>query len=257
MPQLLCFLGAVVLFSGAALLQGPHPKRSVLDLGRDLVRPLVLPVLWQGLEKAHDQAGPEEQVARGRLLLRFLPEWTDGHVHFAWQLAFQASLAQKDPEQAVHRLLAALAFLENALGMGPARPVEILEAGAYMVQIRCQDKALANAFRKKTGAEPAQFVMRYLERAQAIDPRAARAEQRDIAGVAVIAALLRMRNSPAALTLLANTLHRLDSFRDQELAANWRTALVHLRSYLQGNAELKDLEEYPQLEEILDALRER
>ncbi len=255
MPQLLCFLGAVVLLSGAALLQGP-PRRSVPDLGRDLVRPVVLPVLWRSLEQAGVQAGPEEQVARGRLLLQFLPQWTDGHIHFAWRLAFETPDVQ-NPAQAFQRLQAARAFLENALGMEPTRPVEILEAMAYMVQIRCQDKALAEIFRKETGVDPAKRVDSYLERAQTIDPTKARAEQRVIGGVGLIAGQLRMRNPSAALKLLGATIRGLDGFRDLALAASWRAALVDLRSYLQGNAELEDLEKHPQLDQVLDALRKR
>ncbi|MHC4513943.1 MAG: hypothetical protein ACYTKC_01490 [Planctomycetota bacterium] len=256
MPQLLCFLVAAVLFSGAALLQRPA-RRSGLDLGRDLVRPVVLPVLWRGLEKAELQAGPEEYIARGRLLLQFLPQWTDGHVHFAWQLAFEAAKAQKDPEHALHRLLAALAFLENALSVGPTRPVEILEAMAYMVQIRGQDPALAKVFREQVGKEPAERADDYLKRAQKIDPSQARAEQRVIVRVALIAGLLRTRNRRAARELLDATLGRLAGFRDQQLAAEWRAALLDLRSYLTGKAELGDLEKYPHLDEVLDALRKR
>ncbi len=254
MPQLLCFLGAVVLLSGAALLQGP-PRRSVPDLGRDLVRPVVLPVLWRGLEQAGIQAGPEEQVARGRLLLQFLPQWTDGHIHFAWRLAFEIPDVQ-NPVQSFQRLMAALAFLENALGMEPTRPVEILEAMAYMVQIRCRNTAVAEIFRKETGMDPAKRVDSYLERAQTIDPTQARAEQR-IVGIGFIAGQLRMRNPSAALKRLAWAISGLDGFRDQALAASWRAALMDLRSYLQGTAELEDLEKHPQLDQVLDALRKR
>jgi hypothetical protein len=252
MPQLLCFLGAVLLLGGVALLRGPS-RRSVLDLGRDLVRPVVLPVLWRGLEASGIEAGPEEQAARGRLLLQFLPQWTDGHIHFAWQLAFEASRGQ-NPEQALQRLLAALAYLKSALAVEPTRPVEIWEAMAYMVQIRCQDPALAKVFRERMAKEPAEVVVDYLERAQAIDPSQARAEQRVIVGVGLIAGQLRTRNRQAALELLAATLRGLESFRDQHLAAKWRTALLDLRSYLEAGTSLQDLKKHPQLDEILYVL---
>ena len=253
MPQLLCFLGAVLLLGGVALLRGPS-RRSVLDLGRDLVRPVVLPVLWRGLEVSGIEAGPEEQAARGRLLLQFLPQWTDGHIHFAWQLAFEASRGQ-NPEQALQRLLAALAYLKSALAVEPTRPVEIWEAMAYMVQIRCQkDPALAKAFRERMGKEPAKFTDDCLAGAQRIDPSQARAEQRVIVKVALIAGLLRTRNRQAALELLAATLRGLESFRDQQLAAEWRTALLDLRSCLEAGTSLQDLKKHPQLDEILYVL---
>ncbi len=251
MPQLLCFLGAVLLLGGVALLQAP-PRRSVLDLGRDLVRPVVLPVLWRGLETSAIEAGPEEHAARGRLLLQFLPQWTDGHIHFAWQLAFEASPGQKDAEQALQRLLSALAYLNNALAMEPTRPVEIWEAMAYMVQIRCQQNpALASLFRERMAKEPAELTDYYLERAQAIDPSQSRAEHRVIGKVGLIAGQLRTRNRVAALEFLAATLRGLESFRDQHLAAEWKTALLDLKSHLEGGASLQDLKKHPQLDEIL------
>jgi len=256
MPQLLCFLGAVLLLGSVALFQGPS-QRSVLSLGRDLVRPLVLPVLWRGLERSGIEAGPEEHAARGRLLLQFLPQWTDGHIYFAWQLAFEASRGRQNPKLALQRLLAALAYLKSALAMEPTRPVEIWEAMAYMVQIRCQDPALARVFRERMGKEPAEFTDDCLAGAQRIDPSQARAEQRVIVKVSLIAGQLRTRNQQAAVELLAVTLRGLENFRDPQLAAEWRTALLDLRSYLEGGTPLSDLKKHPQLDEILKVLERR
>lgn len=257
MPPLLCFLGAVLLLGGVALLGG-SPRRSLVDLGRDLVRPVVLPVLWRGLQATETEASPEETAARGRMLLQFLPQWTDGHIHFAWQLAFEAHHGQ-EPEQMLQRLLAALAYLKNALAMRPARPVEIWEAMAYMVEIRCQDPALARVFRERVGKEPAELTDEFLGHAQELDPSQARAEHRVIVGVGLIAGQLRTRNRQAALELLAATVRALEGFRDRQLAAEWRGALLDLSRYLAGSGDvtLADLKKHPQLDEVLYVLERR
>jgi hypothetical protein len=256
MPQLLCILGAVLLLGGVALLRGPPSRPVLVDLGRDLVRPVVLPVLWAGVVKSGTEAGVEEHVARGRLLLRFLPEWTDGHIYFAWQLAFEASRGQKDPDGQLQRLLAAIAYLKQ---VKTSRPAEVWEAMAYMVLILCKDEDLARAFREHTGKEPAEAVAYYLERAQRYAPSAARSEQRIIVGVSLIAGQLRTGNQSAAMALLTATLEGLDTFRDRQLAADWRAALLDLKSYLEGMAgtSLSDLKKHPQLDEILYVLERR
>lgn len=256
MPQLLCILGAVLLLGGVAVLRGPSDRSALVDLGRDLVRPVVLPVLWRGLAKSGTEAGIEEHVARGRLLLRFLPEWTDGHIHFAWELAFEAGRGQGDPQRQLQRLLAALAYLTRVKA---SRPAEIWEAMAYMVQIRCQDEELAKAFREHTGGEPAQRVAVYLERAQMYAPTQARAERRVIVGVGILAGQLRTGNQRAVMPLLMATLQGLDTFRDKELAREWRAALLDLKSYLEGRGSttLTDLKKHPQLDEILYVLGRR
>ena len=75
-----------------------------------------------------------------------------------------------------------------------------------------------------------------------------------IVGVGLIAGQLRTRNRVAALELLAATLRGLESFRDQHLATEWKTALLDLKSYLEGGTSLEDLKKHPQLDEILSGM---
>jgi len=129
---------------------------------------------------------------------------------------------------------------------------------AYMVQIRCdKDPDLADLLRARLAKEPAELTTEYLERAQAIDPSQARAEQKVLVGASLIAGQLRTGNRQAALEFLIVTLRRLEGFRDRQLAEAWRNALLDLRSYLEGSIPLSHLKKHPQLDEILRVLERR
>lgn len=253
------WVSALGLLIGAGSVSPPRDPLPVQ--GRDLVRPVVLPMLWAGLESAQRTGTPEEYAARGRMLMKLIPHWTDGHALIAGQLAFEASLAQTDPAAALDRLMAALEYLDaaRAESHSPAAGEWLVKTQARFLYIRAsQDPALAAAFRQRTGESPTVQVSKYLRSI----PRLADSKflQSELCFLLIdgLAVDLRLREpTDRVIRELDKARSLLDSVKDRELADKWRSALRILRSYLTrtDDTTLEDLAANPLLETIVDALR--
>ncbi|MCC6671953.1 MAG: hypothetical protein IT458_12900 [Planctomycetes bacterium] len=239
---------------GLGALAAPPGAGAAADRVRDLARPWVMPVLWARAEAAQRAGTMAEAVTQGRLLLRLWPDWAEGHVLFASRLAFEASLAERDPGLALDRLQAGLALLDEALAACRREPAEILVAMASFAEIRArQDPALARAFAARLGVSAEAYADACLARAEAVEPRVTVAERRAYLAARLIGAWLRAGAVGEARATLALADQRLAGVRDQENAAAWRAALRRLDASLAGRSQetLSDLARDPHLAEIL------
>lgn len=245
--------GAVLLYAGAVW---TAPGASPVRWGRELVRPLALPLLWRGLDAAERAGTVGEAMAQARLLMQFLPGWADGHVHFAYRLALHGGLpAEQDPGARVAwgRLQAALAWLEEALLEVPAFEHELLAAMALLAELAPRHHpGLADRVREALGVPPAVLADRYLERAEAGQAPPSLREQRTFAAPRLVAAFLASGNREAALATVDWALSRLPAVRDPEVAGRWRTSLENLRAWLAGDRSIPKtvLEKDPLLEPV-------
>jgi len=259
-------LAAIGLFTGAALL-APDPQRAPADLGRPLVAPLVLPFLWSGFAAAARGGSPEELVSRGRVLLRLLPRWVDGHLYLAQKLAFDASARARDTEAALDRLLAAVALLEDAARQCPDRSVEFLTAQAFCVEFRTRnDTALETAFRERVGRSPLETADDFLDRAETASSRLDVRTRRAYLAKRMVGLALRDGQRDRALDTLEQAdrlLHEVeDAHRDAgriavaDNAGAHRAALGRLRQYLHGDSKVSIavLKADPYLEDIAGSL---
>lgn len=254
-----CFALAVPLFAGAAWLR-PEPRRSGVDRLRALARPFVLPLLWRGLWQARNEEPPEALAARGQQLLALVPEWTDGHVLFASQLAFAASTRAKGTEASADRLLAALALLETAQRRYPPGAIDCLAAMASFVEIRCsQDHALAAELGRRLGQEPNQVADAYLARAEALSPSTSISDRRTYLLATAIESALRTGDDARALATIARMRQRLTSAVDADLAHRWDLALGNLARFLGGDPSItwNTLADDPLMQDMADALHAR
>lgn len=234
MRGLLLIPGALLMFAGGGL----APSRVPLpEQGRDLVRPLLMPMLWKGLESAQRDGTPEEYAARGRILMKLVPQWTDGHVHIAGQLAFEASFAQRSESGALDRLMAALAYLDEArreISADPAADETILRNQARFLYIRCaQDPRLAAGFQRRTGQSPAGWAEGYLRKIPRLANSAFLKADLCFSLIEGLVIDIRLREPhDRLLQTLDTAVQLLDQLQDRELAAAWRISLMTLRTHL-------------------------
>lgn len=255
----LLLLVSVACYAGAVVVQAP--RQSLLETGRDLVRPALLPLLWAALESAQTEGTAEEYADRGRMLMKLVPQWTDGHIHVAGQLAFRASLAQEDKAVAVDRLLAGLALLDEARATNPTAEAdeELVATKARWLFVRCsQDPALAAAFQARTGELSTQRVIAYMREV----PRFQRSKhlQRQLFFI-ILGGLetdIRLREHRNRLVAAVDTaLMLVDRVFGEDLATRWRVGLQKLRSFLLRTDDIipDDIAALPLLSRIVDALR--
>lgn len=250
------FVAAAALLAAAAVVRPPAPRTGV-DRVRALVRPFALPFLWRSLRAARTEEPPEALAARGQQLLALVPEWTDGHVTFASDLAFAASQRAADPDTAAGRILAALALLEAALAKHPPGAVEYLSAMASFVEIRAaQDPAVAAALRARLGVEAHEAADAYLARAEHIAPSASLADRRTYLLLPAIASALRAGDRERARLTIAVMRARLERAADPALARRWQQSLGRLDRFLAADPDitLQTLADDPLLEDMVDAL---
>lgn len=245
-----CWAGALHLAQSSV-----HAPRG---LARAAARPLVLPFLWRGLADSGSHGDAAESFADSRIVLAWLPEWTDGRVFFACQYALEGG-EQELPEpqrtqHAVQRLAAAWTFLQAekqlALDMaaksaGPERwravARELLSGAAFLVELAARrDPALAAALAgpdSVLGGDAARVADRCLAEAEALGAGPALREQRLFAAPRLAASFLARGERRQAVELLELTLRRLDEVRDRDVATAWSNLLLPVVTYLKGERD--------------------
>lgn len=249
-------LAAATLYGGALWFR-PPARGTPLDTVRGLVRPMVLPFLWQGIVEASDRGSLGEQVARGRQLMRLLPEWMDGHVHFASRLVFDGRDPGADPEQTCDRLFVALTWLEEARELVPSREDEVLAAMASLLEIRAEDPSVRDAIRAREGRDAVAIADDLLGQAEQLRPAASLRERRVFLAPRLMASALRTRDDERFEALLDLTLQAARGVRDPDLAARFTDDLRALQSHWNGQAGLDELRGRPLLAELVPLLAER
>ena len=259
----LLILIAALLYGTAAVGGAPTQPERLPALGRDLVRPLLLPIVWRGLESASRRGSPEEYADKGRVLMALVPQWTEGHVHIAGQLAFDASIAQSDPDAALDRLVAGIDLLSTSAQIysSPRATETILRNQAAFLYIRCaQDLDLATAFHRRFGVFPDERVEAYM---RAI-PRFADSEhlQTELCFSIIDSLPTRVLLGESPDRLLAEVsgaLSLLEQLPGDTDSREWHASLSILRRYLVSPDDISfvELAAVPRLEKIVAALRER
>ncbi|MHC5064140.1 MAG: hypothetical protein ACYTG5_09215 [Planctomycetota bacterium] len=260
-------VSTLLLAAGLYLLAvlGPGPQRQAPeDLMRDLMRPLILPQLWQGLQESQQGGNPVEWAARARLLTEYIPDWVDGIVYFAWESSRPPAGRRSEPELALAYLLSSLSWLDDAVAElateKPSLAGEILLAQAFLVESRSmQDPQLGELMRERFGRDPSAMAAEYLDRAITLAPSQSKTEQRILVIPRLIAGALRMNDLRAAKQLTDAGLARLAGLEDRELAANWSGSLTRFRAFLDGDPSrsIEDLAKDPFLTDIVEAYQDR
>lgn len=239
---------------------GPANPRAVAETATGLLRPLALPQLWQGLRLAQGRGDPQEIAQRGREILRYLPDWTDGHLHFAAMLAFEGGKLARDDEQAADRLLAALAWLGEAQERAPGHRPELLSTMASFVEIRLrQTPGLREPFLRRTGQDPLFAAEAWLAQAEALAPAPSLSDRRAYLAVRLIASAVRMGDMARARLQWELAAQRLRSVRDPQDAQAWLDSLHKLGPVLrdEADADRAAIAADPRLAEIAEALAAR
>lgn len=257
-------LVAIAAYAGAHWLVRDLAPCSPARLARNLARPFVLPALWNQVEAADRDGDVATAAALGRDLIRYLPDWVDGHVHFAAWLAFDYGHRARSTDDALARLDAGLAWLSEArthlAATHPQRAAELAAAQATFIQARAQqDPALAAAIRARGHADPSEIALGYLDAAIALaDADVALRERRAILLTSVIAAAVRTDDMPRAVATLDTAITLLREVRDPEASIPWIEALTRIRPLLLGEkVELDRLRADPYLEQLIEAYESR
>lgn len=261
MGRLPYLIASGLLYASAIWLTGP--RQSLADTGRNLVRPLLLPLLWSGLDDAQRFGTPEEYASRGRVITGLIPEWPDGQIHVAGRLCFEASRAQPDPDRALDRLLAGLGLLEEAeaRALDPAARREFLQSAARFLFLRCHDDAaLAAAWKRRVGRSPTESVEAYVRRVPGVHESTHLRAELCFMLIGGLVTEIRLGESMDRILRHVDTaLALLEDVEDRELARDWTHSLTNLRSYLLGNDDitLDELEKDERLRTVLEELRRR
>jgi hypothetical protein len=242
--------------SGGAAAPDLERARALRDA---LVRPFVLPFVWNGIETAQRDGTPGEVVQRARLLLELMPRWTDVQTHFAARLAFDDAVRLTDPEQRLDRLLAALEMLERSVAAAPAAAAELRMTMASFVRMKTRiDAPLAQAWRARFGTDHTDAEQRYLARARAarLDRATAAALREDEihTWLRVVAGALRMGDRARARSTVDVALSMLPELADRATGERYAAALRTLAAFLDGQAPASALRGDPFLTDFADAL---
>jgi len=264
LPHLIAAAGC----SLGAYLVTPHPVRSPADLGRPLVAPIMLPFMWSGLVKAIQDGSPEEVVGRGRTLLRLRPTWLDGHLYLAQKMAFDASRRADNADEALDRLLAALALLDEAWAACPAHQLEIRLAQAFLIEFRATTQPeLGAAYRQRFAADPLDAAAGYLDGAEEVSGGRHVRTARAYLTMRMVGPALRDGDRARALATLDVALDLLEDVATELRGAGRSSAasnadahhgaLMQLRDHLNGEpgADLDSVLANPLLQELTQSLR--
>lgn len=245
MPHLLL---SCALFAGAGLL-APRADRQLEDLSRPLAGPVILPFLWSGLLRAIRRGKPDEIVGRGRMLMRVLPCWVDGHLYLAQKMAFDGAQPEAPIDDSLDRLIAALGLLDEAQRLCPRHALEFVLAQAFLVELRTTDQPeLGEAFRRRLGPDPLVAADTYLRRAESASTPLRVRVARAFLTKRLIGPALRDGDYGRALRTLDLAEQRLGEV-EQELrqtgygtaadnAADHRRSLAKLRAFLRGEGDI-------------------
>ncbi len=258
----LLLVGGAVLW-GTALWLAPPRAEALGELGAAAVRPAVLPFLWRAVAEAQQHGSAGEAFAAARAVLAFLPQWSDGHLAFAYRFTLDGDqVAGRDPAAAAAdaalRLQAALALLAEGRARKPGAAIDLLIGTAFLVE-------LAGRRHPDLGAHlapgrpivPAEYADSFLAEAERLGAGASATELRVFGVPAVLAGLLRAGERDRAVTVLDAALARVPEVRDRELAAGWARSLQRLRLRLLGDRDipLAELAADPRLEALIPLLR--
>ncbi len=252
-------VAAAVLYGSAFAINASRDRGASTTIPA-LVRPLALPFLWPGVTDARPHGSVGEHVARGRLLMRLLPGWIDGHLLFASQLVFDGREPGSDPEVACDRLFTALAWLEEVRGLNPDQQDVILAAMASLLEIRSsQDPALASTIRERENRDAVEIADDLLDRAEKLSPTATLRERRVFLAPRLMASALRTADETRFELLLEKALVQAQQVRDPDLAARFTEDLEQVRSYWLGDTmvTLEDLRGRSLLSELVPFLPQR
>lgn len=252
-------VAAAVLYGSAFAINASRDRGTSTTISA-LVRPLALPFLWPGVTDARQHGSVGEHVARGRLLMRLLPGWLDGHLYFASQLVFDGRKPGSDPDGACDRLFTALAWLEEVRGQFPDQQEVILAAMASLLEIRsAQDPALAKAIRDRENRDAVEIADDLLGHAEQLSPTATLRERRVFLAPKLMASALRTADESRFEILLEDALVQAQQVRDRDLAARFTEDLEQMRSYWLGDpvVTLEDLRGRSLLAELVPFLPQR
>jgi hypothetical protein len=249
---------AALACGAGALALAPRLPGALPELGRDLTRPFVIPSLWNGLAGARREGSAAEVAERARTLLALLPEWGDGHVHFAAMLAFEAGRAAGDPEVALDRLMAGVAWLEQSAQDVPALAPDLYASIASFLEIRCgEDRGLAKAFEARFSRGAVVAADAWLARAESLVPLPSIAKRRAWLALRQVASALRLYEDSRALEVCELALRRLAAAPDAAGLEEWHEGLTLARAAIAGTAAPEGLAAAPILDEVMRALVER
>lgn len=253
---------AALLFGASAALRPPARDDDALGALRSLLAPIALPHLWSELQRAQLDGDPIAIVATGRALTRLLPEWVDGHAHFAWQLAIAVPAPGDDAGRRVDRLVEAWRWLEDhaerLAGRTPSRAAELLMTAATLIEHRCaSDPGIDASFRARFARDATEVAFDLVTRAGALAPNASARSARAHLSFRMIAGALRMADLERAELMRERAVRDL---ADEPDAGEQRAALQRLRSFAgyltpDGDAAIAAIANDPFLTEIADALR--
>ncbi|HEB53288.1 MAG TPA: hypothetical protein ENI87_08550 [bacterium] len=224
----------VALFA-AALAVTPPTATGLREFGRWFVRPARLPFAWQALATATRSGDGREAFARGQQILQLLPSWTDGHAAFAYRYALTSDASADratTARRAEQRLQIALAYLEEARRHASRRELDLLQAGAFLPQVACnQFPGLAERLQPSA----AELTDAWLAEAERVSPSAAVREQRLWFTPRLAAALLGNDDASGAMQVIRTALDQVDGIRERQLAAEWAARLREVLRWLQGD----------------------
>lgn len=258
MKHLLAILGLVLW--ATALWLAPPKASTATTVVTNAVRPAMLPFLWRSLREAERTGSATEAFAAARALMALLPQWTDGHLVFAWRFVLGGDqvLGADAAQRAAARLQTALAFLAEARGQQPAREVDLLIGTSFLIELAAQHHPGIGAFLGDgVAAEPAVLADRYLEQAEKTTGAGRSVREARIFKVpGLLVGLLRHGERDRAIEVLDAVLPRIAQVQDPELRAEWEVLMRKVRARLMGGAvDLDELAVDPRLETLVPLLR--
>lgn len=250
--------------AAAHLLPVPDGATDRSEPGRLLrraMRPLVLPRLWRSVDEAHRSGHPLESLALARQLMDLLPDWRDGHLHFAWRLAVDLAQPGETTDGGLDRLLLATAWLEESAARlarkSPADAAEILTTAALLVESRSmRDPAMALRYRERFGAPLMDAAEDFVRRAAVLDPLRSRQERRAFLAARLVAGALQLDDLELARSRAREAIDLLQG-SEATGADAWAAGLADFLAHPEDPQAMERLRGNPLMAEIAAAMEER